>query len=160
MKYVIIATIALMGLIANSTHAQDYKTSIGGRAGFYNGLTIKSFIGEKAALEAIISTRWRGITAVGLYEVHNKAFDEVGFKWFYGGGVHITTWDNYYYNRWDNRGNGTYVAIGIDGIIGLEYTFQDAPINISVDWKPAFHVIGYSHFVGDGGGLSIRYIIK
>jgi hypothetical protein len=66
-----------------------------------------------------------------------------------------------FYNG-DNTTWGTaatsYTVIGVDGILGLEYNFSEVPINISIDWKPAFNLVGYSRFFGDGGALSLRYI--
>jgi hypothetical protein len=49
-------------------------------------------------------------------------------------------------------------VVGLDGILGLEYSFVGIPINISVDWKPAFNFAGHSGFWADGGAISIRYI--
>ena len=56
------------------------------------------------------------------------------------------------------EGGSTYTVIGIDGIIGLEYSFTEIPINVSIDWKPVLNIIGYSGFWGDGGALSVRYM--
>ena len=49
-------------------------------------------------------------------------------------------------------------VIGIDGILGMEYNIQEIPFNISLDWKPAFNLIGYTGFWGDEIALSIRFI--
>ena len=136
--------------------AQDYTTGIGLRGGLANGLTIKHFIGEQAALEGILTSRWQGFNITGLYEIHNIAFDTNRLNWYYGLGGHIGFWngDNV---KWVND-NRDYTVIGVDLILGIEYNFEEAPINISADWKPAFNIVGYSGFWGDGGGLSIRYI--
>jgi hypothetical protein len=137
-------------------NAQDYKTGIGLRGGLYNGLTLKHFIGERTALEGLLSTRWGGFEITGLYEIHNRAFDVDRLNWYYGLGAHVG-----FYNgnktSWGNA-NTNYTVVGVDGILGLEYNFKEVPINISIDWKPAFNLIGYSHFFGDGGAFSIRYI--
>ena len=60
-------------------------------------------------------------------------------------------------DRWGEPGT-KYTIIGIDGILGIEYNFEEVPINIGLDWKPAFNLTSYSGFWGDGGALSIRYI--
>lgn len=139
-------------------NAQDYNTGIGIRGGFESGLTIKHFTTQSTAMEFILASRWRGFNFTGLYEKHNKAFDTDGLRWYYGFGAHIGFWNgNYTYNYWGTRGTN-YTVIGIDGILGLEYSFKEAPINIGIDWKPAFNLIGYQGFWADGGALSIRYI--
>lgn len=157
MRYTIVISIILISIFSKTSIAQDYQTSLGLRGGFSNGFTIKSFLSEKSAVEGILSTRWRGLNIVGLYEIHNQAFDEEGLKWYYGAGAHLSTWNGRNVN-WVND-NNSYLAIGLDGIIGLEYTFSDYPFNIGIDWKPAINLIGHSSFVGDAGALSIRYII-
>jgi hypothetical protein len=135
--------------------AQDYKTGVGLRGGTSYGLTIKHFVSEKAAFEGLLSSRWNGVEITGLYEIHNQAFDVEHLNWYYGFGAHIGFWDGN--KSWGTMGT-SYTVIGIDGILGIEYSFSEAPINIGIDWKPAFNVIGYSGFWGDGGALSIRYI--
>jgi hypothetical protein len=146
-------TILLAVNIITLANAQEYKTGIGLRAGFSNGLTIKHFVSEKAAFEGLVSTRWQGFDITGLYEIHNQAFDVEHLNWYYGGGAHIGSYDRRNV-PWGTSG----AVIGIDGILGIEYSFSEAPINIGIDWKPAFNLVGNSQFWGDGGALSIRYI--
>lgn len=153
-KYILILSIVFFSVFPGYT--QDYSTGIGLRAGFSNGLTIKHFTGEKTALEGLFASRWRGAEFTLLYEIHNRAFQKERLNWYYGIGGHIGFWNGSYAN-WGDPGT-SYTVVGIDGILGLEYNFVEAPFNISVDWKPAFNIIGYTGFWGDGGALSIRYI--
>jgi len=141
--------------IVTIASAQDYKTGVGLRGGLSSGLTIKHFISSNKAIEGLIATRWQGLELTGLYEVHNNAFDVDRLNWYYGGGAHLGFWDGN--SSWGNLGQN-YTVLGIDGILGIEYNFSEAPINIGLDWKPAFNLTGYSGFWGDGGALSIRYI--
>lgn len=150
----IILIVFWVGLIIN---AQDYKTGIGARLGFDQGLTIKHFVSEKNALEFLLATRWRGFVLTGLYEIHNQAFNTEGLKWYFGFGAHVGFWNGDYTRGWGEPGKN-YTVIGIDGILGLEYSFTEAPVNIGLDWKPAYNFGGYSGFWADGGALSIRFI--
>ncbi len=147
----LLTTLILIATIGALASAQDYKTGVGLRLGLYNGLTIKHFISDKSALEGLLSTRWNGFEITGLYEVHNNAFDVERLKWYYGGGAHVGFYGSGYVG-------GAVTVVGVDGILGLEYSFSEVPINLSLDWKPQFNFIGYSHFWGDGGALSVRYI--
>ena len=68
-----------------------------------------------------------------------------------GPGAHVGFYD--YYDH-DNHVDGTF--IGIDGVLGLDYKFNGAPINVSIDWQPSFEFgdyVGFSHY----GGIGIRY---
>jgi len=136
--------------------AQDYRTGIGFRGGFSQGLTLKHFVSNKAAIEGLLLTRWSGFGLVGLYEIHNQAFDVDRLRWYYGFGAHIGFW-NGDYASWGTAGT-SYAVFGLDGIIGIEYSFSEAPINLGIDWKPAVNLVGYPGFWADGGALSIRYI--
>ena len=157
MKKIIITCLIIFCLVPIGS-AQDYNTGIGARLGFNQGLTIKHFMSEKSAFEFILATRWRGFEITGLYEIHNQAFHTERLNWYYGFGGHVGFWNgDYTYKNWGEEGKN-YTVIGIDGILGLEYNFIEAPFNIGIDWKPSFNLSGYSGFWGDGGALSIRYI--
>jgi len=142
-----------LGAIAK---AQDYNTGIGLRAGFNQGLTLKHFISQRSALEFLVATRWKGFEITALYEAHAQAFDTDRLKWFFGFGGHIGFWNGDNVN-WGDPGV-QYSVLGIDGILGLEYSFIDVPFNVSIDWKPSYNLWGYKGFWADGGALSLRYI--
>ena len=146
----------LIGIITVSLmNAQEYKTGIGIRAGNAAGLTIKHFNSHKAAVEGLLTTRWEGFEVTGLYEVHNRAFDVNHLNWYYGGGAHIGFYNGS--NAYWGRGSTAYTIIGIDGILGIEYSFDEIPINVGIDWKPALNLIGYTGIWSEGA-LSVRYI--
>ena len=137
-------------------NAQDYRTGIGFRAGFSSGLTVKHFVTPKGALEGILSSRWGGLEITGLYEIHNRAFDTDRLNWYFGFGAHIGFWNGKKV-PWSET-DDQYTVVGVDGILGLEYNFEEVPINLSIDWKPELNFYGYEGFWADGGALSIRYI--
>ncbi len=142
--------------VAASAGAQDYNTGIGFRGGPSNGITVKHFVTSNAAVEGLLSTRWGGFNITGLYEIHAQAFDVPRLNWYYGAGGHIGFWDGGPNHPWLNR--GSYTVVGLDGILGMEYNIEPIPFNVSLDWKPAFNIIGYTGFWGDEVALSIRYI--
>lgn len=149
-------TIILLTFVMAFSYAQNYSTGIGVRGGLYNGLTIKHFIGANTAVEGLVATRWGGIDLTALYEIHANAFDVNRLNWYYGIGGHVGLWNGDVVPN--STTTGQYVAVGVDGILGLEYNFEEIPINVSLDWKPSFNIRGYSKFYGDGGAISLRYI--
>src|SRR5690606_36147238 len=88
----ILISAGLLLAITMSAQAQDYNTGIGLRGGFSQGLTVKHFVSDKAALEGILHTRWSGLMVTGLYEIHNDIANAPGLRWYYGGGAHIGFW--------------------------------------------------------------------
>jgi hypothetical protein len=157
MKKLLFSLILFFALgLGTEVFAQGYNTGVGLRAGSGNGLTVKHFINESAALEGILYTRWNGLIVAGLYEVHNDIREVKNLQWFYGGGAHLGTWNAGRGNTpWGDR-NESYTIVGLDAIIGLDYKFANAPINLSLDWKPTINLNG-QRFWGDEVALSIRY---
>lgn len=123
-----------------ATNTSEYKTAIGLRAGGTSGLTIKHFVSGKDALEGIVSLWGNGISGTLLYERHETAFEVSGLNWYYGLGGHVAiNFDkdyNYDNNRFYYRNRKSNFGIGVDGIFGLEYKVNPAPIAISLDLKP------------------------
>jgi len=152
----ILLTLAVTFCILSLTRAQDYNTGVGLRGGFASGLTVKHFLSQKSAFEGILDSRWRGFDITLLYEIHNQVADVDRLKWYFGGGGHIGFWNGKYV-PWGETGVN-YIVIGVDGILGIEYSFSAIPINIGLDWKPAFNLVGYTGFWADGGAVSIRFI--
>ena len=140
---------------------RDYETGIGLRAGVSYGLTVKHFMRDDRAWEGILTTRWQGFLLTGLYELHQDAFHTANFNFFYGPGIHFGEWSGNipHHHQWFDDENN-HIAIGIDGIIGLEYTFDEIPFSISLDWKPSLNLAEHAAFLADEAGFSIRYVIK
>lgn len=155
MRRIILIFILVFG-IAGLSGAQEYKTGVGLRAGISAGLTLKHFINDKAAFEGLLTTKWSGFDMTGLYEIHGQAFDVEHLNWYYGFGGHVGFWNGS--NTPRSSMTGSYAAIGVDGILGIEYCFTEAPINIGLDWKPVINFIGYPGFWGNEAALSVRYI--
>ena len=79
---ILMTTIVMICLVTYS-NAQAYNTGIGLRGGLSDGLTIKHFIEEKAAIEGILGSRWKGISITGLYEIHNQASLEYNWQTYF-----------------------------------------------------------------------------
>ena len=162
MRKLVLVTILSLFAFSFQTMAQNYNLGIGIRTGYFNGLTVKKFTGGTTAIEGLLTTRWNGFTIAGLLEFDNAIADVDGLSWFYGFGGHVGFWENnsnaWYYDP-DYTGN-QHTVIGLDGILGLEWTIPNAPLSFQLDWKPEFHLIGATGFRGDGAALSIRYAIK
>ncbi len=137
------------------SNAQEYKNGIGVRLGSGSGFTFKHFMNSRSAIEGMLTTRWHGFEMTALYEKQADAFDTKGLQWFYGFGAHLGFYNGRYV-EWGEPGSTTN-ALGIDGILGLEYTFADAPVNLGFDIKPAMNIIGYNGFYADYA-LSVRFI--
>lgn len=152
-------------LVPELSNAQN--TGIGLRLGGLNsGLTIKHSGNGTDAIEGIFSFGYRNFTVTGLYEKYIPIKSTPGLNWFAGAGAHLGFYrygDRYYiYKR---RGNVVYVdethtsrtVVGIDGILGLNYKFKDAPFDISLDIKPFVDFFEFPNGYFDGG-LSFRFV--
>ena len=136
---------------SKSANSASYRTALGVK--FYPaGITLKHFFNGNNAGEFIGYFWNRGVRFTGLYEIHGNFADVDGLKWYVGPGAHIGFYD--YFNH-NNHIDGTF--FGIDGVLGLDFKFNGAPINISVDWQPSFEFGDYVGFTGNWGGLGIRY---
>jgi len=128
--------------------AQNYKTAVGVRLGpntaaISGGFTAKHFINENTALEGIIGIN-NGLGICGLYEKHFNIEAVNNLQWFAGFGGYVA------FNN-----NNTF--IGGAGIVGLDYKFEEIPLNLSLDWKPELNIISKVNFESSGIGLSARF---
>jgi hypothetical protein len=156
MARLIIILISLTFFCLDNLQAQDtltsgYKLALGIRLSsasptLSNGITGKYFINDRDAIEGIVSFGTRfGIG--GLVERHQLIGSIPFFTWFYGVGGYV---------GFEN--NNTY--LGPTGIIGLDYKFQNAPINLSLDWKPELDILPAINFVPDAFAVSARFAFR
>jgi len=131
--------------------AQDYKLAFGLRLStptptISSAVSVKYFLSDYGAIEGLVSFGTRfGIGA--LYEVHRQIGGTPNLNWFFGGGAYI----GFQYNL---------VYTGPTGIVGMDYKFDNAPINLSLDWKPELDISPAINFVADAFALSIRFTLK
>ena len=154
MKKLLIILSLVMGM-AGLAAAQDYTTGIGFRGGPFNGLTAEHFIRQNRAVEVLLASRWKGFEATGLYEIHHNLGNVDRLKFYFGAGGHLGVYNGK--NTGWNDNEGTFPVLGVDLILGIEYSFSEVPINLGFDWKPAYNILG-SRFVADGAAFSIRFI--
>lgn len=133
---------------SKSTNSSSYRTALGVKVWDGGGITLKHFFTANHAGELIGYFWSHGARFTGLYEIHGPITGARGLKWYIGPGAHI----GFYNTKW---GGGAFV--GIDGVLGLDYKFTGAPINISIDWQPSFEFGEDRGFYGNWGGLGIRY---
>lgn len=146
MGFAVAVLLTTMATAQNKTaHSLEYKTAAGIKVWDGVGLSLKTFIQDKAALEFIGFFNSARARVTGLYEFHGDLNTEGNLKWYIGPGAHV----GFY------KGNNTLV--GIDGVVGLDYKFNELPLNISLDWQPSFEFSKGYGFAGGWGGLGIRY---
>jgi hypothetical protein len=149
--FFICATVTGLKLQAQSM-GHTYKTALGVKVWDGGGISIKHFINKKAALEGIAYFWGNGVRITGLYELHYPVKDAAGLQWYIGPGAHLGFYNRGNKNRYDD---GTF--IGIDGVLGLDYKINNAPINLSLDWNPSIEFGDGRGFWGGWGGLGVRY---
>jgi hypothetical protein len=133
---------------SKSANSSSYRTALGVKVWDGGGISLKHFFTGNNAGELIAYFWGHGARFTGLYEIHGDFNGAPGLKWYIGPGAHIGFYDT-------NHGDGAYA--GIDGVLGLDYKFKGAPINMSIDWQPSFEFGDGRGFYGNWGGLGIRY---
>ncbi len=148
--------------VSCSLFSQNYKSAVGGKLGYGLVGTYKTFLSEKSAVDIFGGITWGGGLAAGAYyEIHKDIESVENLQWYFGAGGSFTT---YTYGAFLA---GSYYNVGVAGVIGLDYKFEDYPINASIDWAPTFVVadnynysgLGLTRFRTGFGALSIRYVL-
>jgi len=144
----LLVLVTISGLY-NGLSAQDYKLAVGLRFStaaptLNNGISVKYFIDSSNAVEGLLTFGSR-VGIGGLYERHQLIGGTPAFTWFYGGGAYVgfengQTW------------------FGPTGVVGLDYKFSSAPVDLSLDWKPELDIVPSINFVPDAFGLSARFV--
>ena len=150
----ILPVLLATALSAQTNLGSSYKTALGVKV-YPGAVTVKHFTGANTALEGLGYFSSDGFRLTGLYELHYPLGSVDGLQWYVGGGAHLGIWSDTWKNRYPTREGG--MALGVDGVLGIDYKIKDAPLNLSFDWQPSFNLIGYNYFEGGWGGLAIRY---
>lgn len=151
MKKIVSSFIAVLILSLSSSMAQNnsstYSTAVGVKM-YPGSISVKKSIDGSKYVEGLAAFWNKGFRATALLEFHNDFNNAPGLRWYYGAGAHLG-----FYNSKNYNGS---TLIGIDGVLGLDYKINGAPLNLSLDWQPSFEFGNGTGFEG-WGGLGIRY---
>ena len=144
-------------------NGQDYDKAIGMRLGSPVSISYKTFHTEKLAFEVFWSfksysnRKWHALSgAVQQYKTVDF-IDVEDLNWYYGGGVSVYFWSSRAGAAPEELPTS---SIGINGYLGLEYTFPSRPFAVSLDWIPTWYINGIDRGLTYGfGSLGVRYII-
>ena len=148
------AFLVVSGQADAQSMGSDYQTALGLKF-WPGGITIKHFIRDNRAIEGIGYFWDHGFRLTGLYEIHGDINDARGLKWYIGPGAHLGVYNDAWYNDGHVYNSGS-LSLGIDGVLGLDYKINNAPINLSLDFQPSLEILSHPYFSG-WGGLAVRY---
>lgn len=166
-NYIATLVLALCCFLWVSASAQEFTPSFGIRTGDYAGFNARLKYTDNIALEGIIGWKNRGTIVTALVQkIKPLTLPWAdGFEWYYGLGAHFgfsSAKDNNHYqgvNYWNEPMYKNAFVAGVDGIVGIDYTFTRIPFSICLDVKPLVELYDITHLnvrVFEFG-LSIRY---
>lgn len=128
---------------------QQYRESmLGIRAGGSAGFTYKKFMGSRFAFETMVAKDFPkeqdGVFIAALFEKHAPLLGNK-FSALAGAGP------SYHFTR---------KSLGVVGMLGFDWRILNAPVNLQVDWSPAYYFNATQQFSPINGALSVRYILN
>ena len=141
MKKIILSAFMLIGLAFNAQSQDISKNALGLRLGSNDGfggeISYQRGLSKNNRLE--LDLGWRNSKDVNAYKLvglYQWVWDiDKGFNWYAGIGGGIGSWS---YDVGGASDSGTILLAA--GDIGIEYNFQEAPIQLSLDLRPEFYL--------------------
>lgn len=141
----------LFSLSLSAQGVNDSRHAIGIRGGWGAELSYQRYVAPADRVEATIGVNRYGFSIEGmyqwLYEIPSNTTGEL--KWYTGVGVGLGDWDN------DDFDKG--FGMGILGQVGIEYGFDQAPIALSLDYRPGLYFAPEFNFDWSGFALGLRF---
>ncbi len=146
-KATLLFSIIIMAAI--SVKAQTYSTAIGAKfyTGNYSigGLNIRHSLTENTAVEGSLLFYSGNVGIEGLYQYQAPINGVDGLQYFVGGGGML------------GFGNETSFSLRLTG--GVDYKFEDAPIDVSLGFDPFFQLAPNTSS-SFKLGIGLRYVLK
>ncbi|HUR66203.1 MAG TPA: hypothetical protein VMZ03_07610 [Chitinophagaceae bacterium] len=169
MKKIFVVILLASAAFVNRASAQDspeaasysegpgYKTALGVRLSSANAMqnnsvSFKQFITDRSAIEALFT--FGDPLALGAMLELYKPLQAQGLSYFYGGGAYIGFVKKLNVNTQKESTNANF---GAQGVIGLDYKFNNIPLNISLDWKPELNLVDDINFEPAAIGFTARF---
>ncbi len=159
-------TLTSVCLLSIVSHAQYKQNAIGVRLGDADGfgaeISYQRALGDNNRLELDLGFRdSRYIDAFKITGIYQWVWNiEGGFNWFagVGAGVGVIDYDNDYFDRFEGRDDDR-VFLTVDGQIGIEYIFTEAPIQLALDIRPTLFLIN-DYYTDNNLDLDIAFSIR
>ena len=146
MKKVIAILIAAFAFVAV---ASAQPRALGVRAGYGGELSYQHSLGSNFAEFDLGFLAGNGLYATGIYDF---VLGSAGICNFYAGpGVQLGA-----YSYKDVDGTVMKFNAAVVGQIGVEFEIPSIPLNISLDWRPAYYFV-HGGFGWNGFALGLRY---
>lgn len=125
-----------MVLFAMSTMASAQIQTVGARFGGGQGYNAElsaqwGFCGQR--LETDLG--WysnKGVSALSLSGIYHWMYElDYGFSWYVGVGGHLGMWF---------ADHTSDISLGVMGQAGIEYNFDEIPLQLSLDLRPCFYL--------------------
>jgi hypothetical protein len=145
--------LVLMLFISTSSFSQSYERAVGIRIGSSIGGSYRQFLSQNKAFEAIldldiIGRDYMKVKGSGYYLFHfNLNVD--GLALFAGPGASAGV-----FVSGDYRDK---LILSVDGMGGIEYKFNNAPIVLAFDWNPKVQIVTDAGFKPANFALTVRY---
>lgn len=157
MKKIIVTLLLMAGIAISASAQQPYKTALGVRLSSSNALvnnavTVKHFLNDKMAVEGLLSFG-DPLALGGLIELHQPLSSQ-GLSWYYGGGAYLAFIKTVNVNTQKTSSDPNF---GAQGVIGLDYKFNNIPLNIALDWKPELNIVSNINFEPAAIGFTARF---
>jgi len=149
MKKIIFTLVLVSSFIFSGTlMAQSYSSAIGAKLTYGLMGTYKMELKEGLYADIYGGFGYYGRLAGGAaIELHKPLADVDNLYWYIGAGAYTALYSE-----------GVY--IGANFVLGVDYSFDEIPLNLSVDWMPGINLLGGFSPALYGGGFSARYILK
>ena len=138
-------------------YTTGYQKAIGVKM-YPSAISYKSFLTDTKAIEALGYFTLDGFRATVLIEKYSPFANTDQLSWYIGYGGHLGLWSEEW--KKNNPTHDAGIALGVDGVLGLDYKIKNAPLNLSLDWQQSFNIVGSSYFESGWAGLGIRYTFK
>jgi opacity protein-like surface antigen len=151
-RILLIAALLVASLTAATAQTGNgYKNAIGIRGAYGAEVSYQRYIAPANRLEGTLGINRYGFSAEVLHQwmFEIPANSPGVWQWYAGAGAG--------FGAWSNKDFKSGFSLGVQGQIGIEYSFAKAPLVMSIDYRPGVYLIPESVVDWTGLALGIRY---
>ncbi|MBO3698029.1 outer membrane insertion C- signal [Fabibacter sp. E12] len=137
-------TLVLMSALFTQVKGQELGIRFGNGTVGDVALDAVFSLGEFSRVHANLSFGDDQVGVDALVDFIYKPFGPENFNWYAGAGPFVGLGDDF--------------QLGAVGEIGLEYHFDEVPLALGLDWRPAFRLVDDTDFTVEGFGFNLRFV--